>query len=391
MVMQLQKLAPPGARVIPEPGPSLPAGTVVVSADDHFLEAEHLWEERLPARFRDRAPKLWRNEHGFHSEVGGIELGPIPPEDRPGMYDLEARIKDADAEGVAKQVLFPQRSLQLVRLEDRDLRHACLQVYNEWLAGHLSPYSERFHGVAVLNWWDVDAARDNIQAIKDLGFKFMMIPISPLDVQYNDPALEPLWSAIEESGIPLSIHVGESLRPESGPGGLGTTLLMTLSGHHFRRLFGLLAFSGVFERHPDLKVVFTEGGLGWIAPTLFEADKAYRDFETELMGAQGGNLSNQGGFSFSKSVETGIFQKPAQPPSYYWFQNCYATFQDDPVGIEQLDRIGWDRVMWASDYPHRESSLGYTRDVLRDIFNATTVEKAQAIVGGTATKLWGLS
>jgi predicted TIM-barrel fold metal-dependent hydrolase len=264
------------------------------------------------------------------------------------------------------------------------LRHACLQVYNEWIAKYLSSYSGRLYGVAILNWWDAEGARDNIKAIKDLGFKVMMIPVAPRDVQYNDPALEPLWSAIEESGIPISIHVGENLRPESGPGGLGTTLLMTLSGHHFRRLFGLFAFSGVFERHPELKVVFTEGGIGWVAPALCEADKAYRDFETELEGLASG-------FSFSETVDPRMFQKPAQPPSYYWFQNCYATFQEDPSGLEQLDRIGWDRVMWASDYPHREGSLGMSRSVLRDIFNATTVEKAQAIVGGTAIKLWGLS
>jgi predicted TIM-barrel fold metal-dependent hydrolase len=384
VALQLEKIAPPGERVIPELGPPLPAGTVLVSADEHVVEAEHLWEERLPTRFKDRAPKLWRDERGFHSEIGGVELGPIPPEDRPGMYDLEQRVKDADAEGVAKGILFPQRSLQIVRLEDQALRHACLQVYNEWLAEYLSGYPERFYGVAILNWWDAPAARDNIKAVKDLGFRLMMIPVAPRDVEYNDPALEPLWSAIEESGIPVSIHIGENLRPESGPGGLGTTLLMTLSGHHFRRVFGLLTFSGVFERHPGLKVVFTEGGIGWVASALFEADKAYRDFETELTGGPGG-------FSFSNSVDGGAFQKPAEPPSYYWFQNCYATFQDDPCGLEQLDRIGWDRVMWASDYPHRESSLGYSRRVVRDIFDATTVERAQAIVGGTAIDLFGLS
>jgi predicted TIM-barrel fold metal-dependent hydrolase len=383
VVVQLQKLAPPGERVIPELGDPLPEGTVVVSADDHVLEAEHLWEERLPARFKDRAPRIWRDESGFHSEIGGVELGPIPPEDRAGIYDLEQRANDADAEGVAKNILFPQRSLQLSRLDDPELRHACLQVYNEWLAEYLSSYPQRFYGVAILNWWDAQAACDNIQAIKDLGFKLMMIPVAPRDVQYNDPALEPLWSAIEESGIPVSIHIGENLRPESGPGGLGTTLLMTLSGHHFRRLFGLLTFSGVFERHPGLKVVFTEGGIGWVASTLFEADKAYRDFETEL-------TSGPRGFSFSGSVDANAFQRPARPPSYYWFQNCYATFQDDPCGLDQLDWIGWDRVMWASDYPHRESSLGYTRLVVRDIFNRTTVDQAQAIVGGTASKLWGL-
>lgn len=384
MVMELKPVAPPKDRVIPQLRAPLPAGTVVVSADDHISEAEHLWEDRLPAEFKDRAPKLWRDADGFHSEIGGIQLGPIPPEARPGMYDLEERIKDADAEGVAKAILFPQRSLQLVRVEDRDVRHACLVAYNEWLGEHLAPYPDRLYGVALLNWWDAKGARDNIQAIKDLGFKLMMIPVAPRDVQYNDPALELLWSAIEESGIPISIHVGESLMPESGPGGLGTTLLMVQSGHHFRRIFGLLTYSGVLQRHPELKVVFTEGGLGWIAPALFEADKAYHDFDAEFSG-------RASGFSFSKEVDPNLFQKPAHPPSYYWFQNCYATFQHDPVGLDLLDRIGWDRVMWATDYAHREGVLANVQTVIEDIFNRVSVEKAQAIVGGTAMELWDLS
>lgn len=383
MALDLQPIAPPGARVIPELGDPLPEGTVLVSADEHILEAEHLWEDGLPERFKDRAPRIWREEDGFHSDIGGAELGPIPPEDRSGIYDLEQRIRDADAEGIHKGILFPQRSLQIVRVQDRELRHECLRVYNKWLAEHLSPHAGRLYGVALLNWWDAEHARENIQEIKDLGYKLMMIPMAPKDLEYNDPSLEPLWSAIEESGMPVSIHVGENLLPVTGPGGLGTTLLMTQSGHHFRRVFGLLTYSGVFERHPGLKVVFTEGGLGWIAPTLFEADKAYVDFESELEG-------RAGGFSFSKNVDAAVFQKPPHTPSYYWFQNCYATFQYDPVGLEQLDRIGWDRVMWATDYPHRESILGYSQGVVRDIFNTTTVEKAQAIVGGTATKLWGL-
>lgn len=384
MTLELQPIAPPKDRVIPEVQSSLPEGTVVVSADDHILEAVDLWEDRLPSKFKDRAPRIWREDDGFHSEIGGVHLGPTPPEGRPGMWDLEQRIKDADAEGVSQSIVFPQRSMQIVRLEDQELRNACLHAYNEWVSEHLRPHSDRFHGVALLNWWDADAARDNIQAIKDLGFKTMMIPVSPRDVRYNDVKLEPLWDAIEESGLPLSIHVGENLMPEAGPGGLGTTLLMTLSGHHFRRLFGLLTFSGVFERHPELKVVWTEGGIGWVAPALFEADKAYRDFETELVG-------RASGFSFTKEVEESLFQKPAQTPSYYWHQNCYATFQYDPVGISQIDRIGWDRIMWASDYPHRESSLGYTHQVVEEIFSTTTVEQAQAIVGGTATKLYGLN
>jgi hypothetical protein len=84
--------------------------------------------------------------------------------------------------------------------------------------------------------------------------------------------------------------------------------------------------------------------------------------------------------------------KLANPPSYYWFQNCYATFMEDPPGIEQLHRIGWDRVMWSGDYGHPESTLGYTRPAILELFRQVgDDEKAKAIVGGTATQLWDLA
>jgi predicted TIM-barrel fold metal-dependent hydrolase len=373
MVLKMEKIAWPSKREIPELGHPLPAGTVVISADSHVMEGENIWRDRLPARFVDRAPKFWRDENGFHLEFEGMNLALTNEhamdinrlsEGRPGMYDQEERIKDIDAEGVAKEVLFPQRTLSLVQLADQELRGACNRAYNEFLSDYCAKYPTRFYGVGVLNWWEPEAARDNIQAIKALDLPAMEIPSAPRDVKYNDPALEPMWTAIEESGIPLSMHVGEMFQTV-GMGSLGTRVLSSFQP--FRQLFGLLTFSGVLEHHPEMKVVFTEGGISWVPSALFEADKIHRDYETELN------------------------PKLAYPPSHYWFQNCYATFQEDPRGLEQLDYIGWDRVMWASDYPHPESTLGYTRQAVWDVFNATTVEKAQAIVGGTAATLWNLT
>jgi predicted TIM-barrel fold metal-dependent hydrolase len=129
----------------------------------------------------------------------------------------------------------------------------------------------------------------------------------------------------------------------------------------------LLSFSGILERHPRLRVVFTEGGIAWVPSALFDADRTYLSFESEMR------------------------PKLAHPPSYYWFQNCYATFMEDPPGIEQLHRIGWDRVMWSGDYGHPESTIGYTRAAVRELFNQVgDGESARAIVGGAATALWDL-
>jgi predicted TIM-barrel fold metal-dependent hydrolase len=363
-------IAWPRDRAIPAQGEPLPVGSVVVSADSHVMETSDLWRERLPARFKDRAPKLWWDAEGFsHLEAEGRNLD-VPGlntmlvEGRTGMIETAARIEDIDAEGVDKEIIFPQRTLSLVGLQDLELRDACMSAYNEWLADYCKAAPKRFYGVGVLNWWNPEAAEDNLQTLRGLGFHAMEIPSSPPGVYYNSHSMEPMWNAIERSGYPISFHIGENIQTK-GAGALGIFQMQSFSP--FRRLFGLMVFSGILERHPELKVVFTEGGIHWVPAALFDADRIYRDFETEMK------------------------PKLAEMPSFYWWQNCYATFQEDPVGLQLLDQVGAHKALWASDYPHPESTLGYSAQSVRAIFAATTEEKAKAVAGGTAMALWNLN
>ena len=123
-------------------------------------------------------------------------------------------------------------------------------------------------------------------------------------------------------------------------------------------------FSGLFDRHPELKVIFTEGGIGWAPTAMFDADRLYREFESEMR------------------------PQLAHLPSYYWWQNCYATFMDDPTGIREMEYIGADHAMWTFDYPHPESTLGESRRILADIYSQLPEADANMVAGGTAAKVW---
>lgn len=355
----------------------LPGDTVLVSVDSHVMEPSD-WAEWMPAKFRDRAPKQWRDENeNIRFSYDGVEVDdhfdPCVMEGRAGLHDVEARIRDLDAEGINKDLMYPQRSFGLLsgmRRSHADIvRHdpeyamAYIRGYNAYVA-HLSrQYPDRLYGVAILNFWDPTMTADHIAEIKDQGLKAIVIPTSPPGVSYNDPSMEPMWDAIEASGMPLSFHVGEKFTMD-GPGVLGVGMMMNF--HPFRKLWSMLTFSGILERHPELRVVFTEGQIHWVPGALDDADRVVRSF---------GSLCQP---------------RLAQPPSHYWFQNCYATFQEDPVGLSLLDRIGADRVLWATDYPHSESTLGRSREAASKVFEATDAEHAKAIVGGTAIKLWNL-
>lgn len=368
MVAVREKLAWPSERRVPDLGPPLPEGTTVVSVDSHIMEPGDMWVERVPDHLKDRAPRILKEDAGYVMVLDGQRLD-IPGfnslliEGRPGLHDVGARLDDLAAEGVDKELLFPQRAFTVVAHPEHEYVLACVRAYNQYLSEYCRADPTRFYGVGILPWWEPDATADHIAELQDLGFRAFVIPISPPGVFYNSRSMEPMWSAIEESGIPLSFHVGEG-HPSRGMGALGTNIMMQLQP--YRRVFSLFAFSGILERHPELRVVFTEGGISWIPGALHDADAIYAAFESEM------------------------HPRLANPPSHYWFQNCHATFQVDAPGLEQLDRMGPEKVMWASDYPHPESTVGYTRESVWDVFRATTVENAQAIVGGTAIDLWGL-
>jgi predicted TIM-barrel fold metal-dependent hydrolase len=85
-----------------------------------------------------------------------------------------------------------------------------------------------------------------------------------------------------------------------------------------------------------------------------------------------------------------LFDRIQLRPCDYWHRNCFATFQNDLLGLSQLDHLGVDRVMWASDYPHSEGSFGYSRRAIQSVIDAAGSADAAKIVGRNAIDLYGL-
>jgi predicted TIM-barrel fold metal-dependent hydrolase len=223
-----------------------------------------------------------------------------------------------------------------------------------------------------MNWWEPEKAGDAVAEIKALGFKTLMVPMSPGKhpdgeaIQYQSERMEPFWAAIEDSGLPLCYHIGERpVVPQTSPRGAAGIFVMSQMGG-MRNMWSTLTFGGVFDRNPGLRVVFVESGLHWVPGALQEADMIYESFPSHVR------------------------PKLEHVPSHYWFNNCWATFMVDPAGLELIHRIGADRALWSSDYPHNESTLGYTRSAVAAVFDATDEESAKKIVGGNAIELFGL-
>jgi predicted TIM-barrel fold metal-dependent hydrolase len=361
----------PMQRQVSDCGWRPPAGTRIISVDDHGIEEMHLWESRLRGADRDRAPKLWRGDDGhFHMTVDGMDYD-VPgldsdlSEGRKGMWDRDARLADMDAEGIDTSLFFHSRAMSLVRMEDKAFFTRCMDAYNEWLAEFCAPHPKRLVGVGILpTIYNPAASHDYLQKMQALGIKALEIPSAPKNVPYNASKMEPLWAAIEESGIPVMFHIGAYMEFR-GAGATGANL--TKNFRPYRPLWSLLAFSGILERHPSLKVVFCEGGFGWVPWTLQDADRVYLTYGTELK------------------------PKLAHLPSYYFRRQCYAAIMQDDVGLKLARDYGLaDNLLWSCDYPHGESVFGESRTEIRKIFEILGSEEATKVVGGTAARLWKL-
>ena len=363
-------------------GGQLPEGLLMISADSHWEVSRDIFHERFPERLRDKAPRVWFDRYWHVGYPGVLESygTPSPALDEAlartvpsGVWDMTLRRAHMDAEGVQKEVVFPQSLLGFIRYQDLEVQEWLYRVYNEHIAECSNESAGRFNGVGICsNWWDPRRAREAVSQIVQLGLKTFMLPVSPgknpggKDLNYADPEMDPLWKASADAGLPVNFHVGENALIQQGRGALGTYMMTALAP--FRKPLGQLIFGGVFDRYPDLKVVFTEGGISWIAPALQDAEMVYD--------------------TFCSLLDPPLLHRPSD----YWHSNCYATFQNDRLGLESLRYIGADRVMWANDYPHTEGSFGYTWSSVQSVLDTVdSADDARMILGATAAALYQLN
>ena len=174
-----------------------------------------------------------------------------------------------------------------------------------------------------------------------------------------------MWDVIEEEEIPVSHHIGEN--PPATPNEFNAVSIgMLQSVAPFRDAFGKYIFGGILDRHPGLRVGWFEGGINWVPSALQDAEHIAASFQ---------HLANL---------------KVKHQPTYYWDNHMFASFMVDRLGLALLARIGIERVMWSTDFPHNESTYGYSTQSMAEVVDAVGAEAATAIVGGNVKRYLGL-
>jgi predicted TIM-barrel fold metal-dependent hydrolase len=373
----------------------------VISADDHIdLQwlPKDLWTARVPAAWRERAPRVvdtpegpywmlgderwdaWGGRRGVAGAMGGrrlaLEKGGVlePGVLRPTTTAL--RLADMDRDGVDATVMYGPIVPLLIK--DPALRRVCYRAYNEWLAEFCATAPARLVGAGLIPVDEPAAAAEEVRHLKALGLRTGMFLAARAEVPLWDEAWEPLWAAAAETRLPIGFHLGGGLRTvtwsgpkASHPGNMGVRV--SVSTLQMDEPIAAVIFSGALERHPDLRVVLAETGIGWLPYLLERMDDTYDKF----MDA-GDFWRAHGGLPLR------------MPPSAYLRRQVWATFQSDRAGLRCLDLIGADRVMWASDYPHADSTWPESRAVIERDFKDVPEAARRQILCDNARRLYGL-
>jgi len=309
-----------------------------------------------------------------------------------GHHDPAARQRDLEFDGIVGEVIFhgsqndepvPFQTSMLGAPADPELAAAGIRIYNRWLANYCAESPNRRVGLAHLPMWDIDLAVAEVRFAAESGLRGLNFPAPrPWLTAYNDRAWEPFWQAAAEAGLPLTTHSGAG-DPNVFNGPELTALMSIESGGWFsRRAAHLLTFAGVFERHPDLRLVLTEQPGTWWSTTCNELDSVHT--------ANAGNPLL-------------MAQVPRRPSEYLGSQVFIgASFLSRGEAIDAIVHGYVDRLMWGADYPHMEGTFqypgtdeldghpSYTRLSLRFALAGLDEPTVRAVVGETAAAVYGL-
>ena len=374
----------------------------IVSVDDHLIEHPRVWQDRVSEGFKEMAPRireidgrhLWTFEGqefptiGLNAVAGkpreewGVD--PVRYEDMiPGCYDPQARVADMDIDGVEAAMCFPSfpgfAGGVFLRAKYKELAYECVKAWNdfhieEWCAS--AP--DRFIPLAILPTWDIDRCVTEAKRVADMGARTITFPDTPVPLglpSFHTDHWDPLWKVCEETGMPVSLHFGSgsfvpgfsfsaSNNTNMQTDGVPWLVAIALFSSNLMWSTVDLLFSGVLQRHPNLKISLAEGGIGWFPYILERADYTWERHK------------------WYQNVDMHT------KPSDLFREHFWGCFIDDEHGLKNRESIGIDRIMLEVDYPHSDSNWPNTRKRAAEILADVPDNEVEMIVETNARSLF---
>jgi predicted TIM-barrel fold metal-dependent hydrolase len=367
----------------------------IISVDDHVVEPAHTFVDYVADRYKDLAPRIVEdeqgNQHWLYNEKRNPNIGLSAAKGRPveeysleasrfehmrrGAYDPTARVADMDINGIYASVNFPSsvagfcgHRLQM-GVEDRDLALECVRAHNRWqMAEWTGAYPQRFIPSQLPWLLDVELAAQEIRRNSQVGFKAVHFTEAPQ--KFGLPSLhtgywDPFLLACEETGTVINLHIGSSgTAPTTADDAPPDTVGVLFFGFAMFTAVDWL-FSRVPLRFPELKIVISEGGVGWVAGLLDRLDhmESYREMY-------------------------GTWDHPDLTPSEVLVRNFWFCAVEDPTAFRTIDRIGTENVLVEADYPHVDSTWPDTQDVVHREVSELSPDAIRQITWENASRLY---
>ena len=378
-----------------------------ISADGHFESPPEMWTHRVPAEYRDRAPRRIKLADGRDAIVnegepltyGGTSwYGGGPPEqfdptriifdNTPGTGGPEQRLREMDEDGIDAEVLFAL-GVRNRAIRDTNAFLAVIRGFNDYFAEEYCAVDrERLIGVAVLPNAGADEDIAEMERCTRMGLKAVWLSTYPSGKGYPSDEDDRFWAAAIDMGVPLIVHTSFPARvgarevallkyprePE-GEDKPPTDLVQRLARqgpfHSGALEAAQMVVSGLFERFPKLRIYWAENNVGWL-PYYYEQI----DHEYEVN-------------RFWAERHLGL-ERLKKRPSEYLREHAYWGFFEDRAGIRQRYEVGVDRMLWSTDFPHLVTRWPHSREYFEMQTEGVPEHEKHLLAAGNAVRFFGL-
>jgi predicted TIM-barrel fold metal-dependent hydrolase len=361
----------------------------IYSCDDHLdLSAvpPELWQSRLAAKDVERAPrvvtrdgrKIWVCEDrqigrsGISGTGGAAIAKQFSAIGRAGIEDdgyragtPKLRLDDMDRDGLQVSVIYGPLALGLP-IDDPELQSACYGAWNDWAIEEFNAVApDRLCVLAFLPGHSPEAAAAELERAATLGHRGAIIDVFAIDAGH--PSWDRLWAAAEATGLPISFHLKDGTWSNLSYqiGKWQSAAFASVLPLQLDEPLATMIFSGALERHPGLKLVLAESGIGWLPYFLTRMDLEWHKLGDKL--------------DYSPSIA----------PSGLFRRQVFAAFEEDDLGAQLIPMLGADCCMWASDYPHTDSTFPNSRQVIEETLGFLPADDVRKITMTNCAQLYG--